>query len=117
MEQRSKTYIKIAVAILIVLGISGYSLYQARNLIKGPTLTITSPEDGTTVTDPLVHIVGKAGNVTYISLNDNQIYVDGTGAFKEDMLLSPGYNVWTLEAKDKFGRVVRKNIELVFKKS
>jgi hypothetical protein len=50
-------------------------------------------------------------------LNDRQIFVDKDGTFNEELLLSPGYNVWTIQAKDKFGRIVTKKIELVFIKS
>ena len=117
MTDRTKAYAKFFLLSIIVLGIVGYSLYQARNLIEGPKITLTSPSNGATITDPLVHIQGTAKNITFISINNNQIYVDNAGKFDEDLLASPGYNSWVLEARDKFGRTVRKNIELVFMKS
>ena len=115
-EQNGKTVIKILLSIFIVIGIAGYSLYQARNLINGPELAIASPLNGATVNNALVHIQGTAKNVSYISLNNRQIFVDNKGAFTEDLLLAPGYNVWELQAKDKFGRIVSKKIELVLDK-
>ncbi len=117
MDQRYKTYMKLGASLLIFVGIIGYSLYQARHLIEGPQITLTNPENGATLTDPLVHFSGSAQNITYISLNNQQIYVDGNGTFNEDLLLAPGYNDWRLEARDKFGRTTEKNIELIFKKS
>ncbi len=117
MQQDGKTIIKILIAILIITGIAGYSLYQGRNLIKGPELIITSPANGITVSDPIISINGSAKNISYISLNDRQIFVDKDGIFKEELLLASGYNVWKVEAKDKFGRVVSKKIEIILKKN
>jgi hypothetical protein len=100
---------------LIVVGIIGYSLFQARNLIRGPQLTLQYPRDGATLTEPLVTLKGVATNITFISLNNRQIFVDKNGEFIEQLLLSPGYNLWSIDVKDKFGRVVSKRIQLVYK--
>jgi hypothetical protein len=116
-EQSGRTVTKILLFVLIGIGIIGYSLYQARNLILGPELAITAPLNGATVENALVHITGTAKNVSYISLNNRQIFVDNKGTFNEDLLLAPGYNVWELQAKDKFGRVVSKKLELVLNKN
>jgi hypothetical protein len=115
--QDGKTVIKIALGVCLVLLVLGYIYYQSRNLINGPQITIAEPLNGSTVADPLVAIQGIAKNISYITLNDRQIYVDKDGAFKEELLLSPGYNLWKIEAKDKFGRVVSKRIELVLNKT
>lgn len=111
--QNGKTIIKISLIILVITVIIGYSYFQARNLIYGPQISIESPTNGATLANPLVAIKGIAKNISYISLNDRQIYVDKDGSFNEELLLSPGYNMWEIEAKDKFGRVVSKKIELV----
>ncbi len=112
-----KSIIRILVIIVIITGIAGYSLYQARNLISGPQISITQPINGSTVTDPVIAIKGTAHNISFISLNDRQIFVDKDGIFNEELLLASGYNVWKLEAKDKFGRIVSRKIELVLKKN
>ncbi len=116
-EQAGKTIVKAIFIALIVIAIAGYSYFQARNLIKGPQVSITSPSNGTTLGNPMVTVSGTAKNISFITLNNRQIFVDDNGNFKEDVLLSPGYNTWELQAKDKFGRVVTKNIELIFRKS
>jgi hypothetical protein len=116
-EHGGKAVIKVSVIVLIVTGIIGYSYYQSRNLIYGPQINLTSPATGATVTDPLIAIEGSVKNISFITLNDRQIFVDNEGKFKEELLLSPGYNVWQIEAKDKFGRIVNKKIELVLQGS
>ncbi|MDQ3077177.1 MAG: hypothetical protein M3Q63_03960 [bacterium] len=117
LPQNGKTLLKIVIIVIILTSIAGYSLYQSQNLIKGPQLTIEYPTNGATVDNPSIEIKGKAYNVAYISLNDRQIFIDKDGAFNEELLLGSGYNIWKLEAKDKFGRIVSKKIELVLKKS
>lgn len=112
-ERSGKSIIKTVTFIVALLAIVGYSLYQAQNIILGPQLSIESPFNGTTVNEPAVAVKGIARNVAYISLNDRQIFVDKDGLFNEELLLAPGYNVWKLEAKDKFGRIVSKRIEVI----
>lgn len=114
---KGKVLIKIAVIILLLGAISGYAFFQARNLIKGPELLVRTPTNGTTTTSSLISLSGTAKNISFISLNDRQIYVDKNGNFDEELILAPGYNVWTLQAKDKFGRIVTKKLELVFSKN
>ena len=112
-RQPGKIALRVVIVSLVVILIIGYSLFQARNLMRGPELYITSPTLGGTVHSPLVTIAGTADNISFITLNDRQIFVNSNGNFNEQLLLAPGYNVWTLSAKDKFGRIVSKKIELV----
>jgi hypothetical protein len=116
-ERGGKSIIRVVIIALIVTAIIGYSLFQSRNLIRGPQISLTSPETGSTLDTPLVAIKGMAHNISFITLNDRQIFVDNEGNFHEELLLSPGYNVWKIEAKDKFGRIVSKKIQLVLKET
>jgi len=95
--------------------IIGYSLYQSRNLRSGPQLNIVSPINGALSTTSTTQIQGVAKNITSISLNDRPIFVDEDGNFSENLLLSYGYNIIGISAKDKFGRSVSKRLELVYK--
>jgi hypothetical protein len=115
-EHQGKTIIKFVIIALIAVGIIGYALFQARNLINGPKVTISWPHNGATLNHDAVEVKGVAKNIAYITLNDRQIFVDNEGNFNEELLLAPGYNIWKVEAKDKFGRTVSKKIELVLNK-
>jgi hypothetical protein len=116
MERRNvKFTLKVATIVAAVLIIVGYSLFQAQNILKGPQINISEPEDGTMISQSLVSIVGTTKNVTSINLNNRPIFIDEQGRFKEDILLSYGYNVITVSAKDKFGRETEKRLHLVYK--
>jgi len=104
--------IKASIITAISLLILGYGLFQARNIINGPEINITTPKDGENVADPLVSITGSTTNITYISLDDRQIFIDKAGSFSEKLLVPPGYTIIKLEARDKFGRTTKKLIQL-----
>lgn len=106
-------WLKTGTILLIVLLIGSYSLFQARKIMTGPKISIASPHNGATVRDSLVFVQGVAENIKEISVNDKPIYVDEYGYFQEKLLLSPGYNIIKLKAKDKFGKEIQKEIENV----
>ncbi len=104
--------------VFFAIVIVGYGLFQARNLLMGPQIYLASPQNGATIThSPLVTIAGKASNISFISLNDRPIFVNEQGDFNEQLLLSPGYNTWTIMAKDTFGRTITKSFSLIFNKT
>lgn len=112
-----KNLIRYGSMALLALIIVSYSLYQARNLIAGPVITITSPSNGASFDHSRIEIEGIAKNVNVISVNDRPIFIDEQGHFKEIELLSPGDNIITLKAKDKFGRSTQRTLEIVYKTS
>lgn len=100
-----------ATAIALVVG---YSLFEARRFLEGPTLTIDIPENGAAVSSALIEVAGTAKNIVDIRLNDRKIFVDGNGHFSEDLLLSYGYTILTLKASDRFGHETTKTLELTY---
>lgn len=114
MNNDARFYIKTIGFIALFVVIIGYGIFTARHLIEGPLVTIDSPKNGDTVTSPLVEIDGSAENITYISLDDRQIFIDATGHFSEKLLLQPGYSIMKVYAKDRFGRTTTKTLGLVY---
>ena len=100
---------------MLFLIIATYSLFQAQKLIKGPIIEIYSPKNGSTYSQTLIEIEGRAKNIAYLNMNDRPIFTDKTGYFKEKFLLSPGYNVIKLDAKDKFKKYTEKRLEIILK--
>ena len=92
-----------------------YSLYQARFLILGPQVWIESHSDGEVVSDGVIVIGGRANNVSWISLNDRQIFTDEKGYWSEKLITSSGTSIMTLKARDRFGRETEKSVLIVLK--
>lgn len=64
---------------------------------------------------PLVEVVGNCPKATYLSLNGREIFIDKEGGFSEMISLLPGYQVITINAKDRFGNRDEKKIDLYYK--
>lgn len=115
MAYGAKIYLTIFIIILLVVGILGYTYYSTKDIIDGPQITIETPLNGATIDESLVKIVGSTKNISKITLNDRAIFIDEFGSIEENVLLSYGYNLLTLRAEDRFGRVIIKTLELVYK--
>lgn len=108
-----RQWLQIGAGVLFAGIILGYASFQFQDWLAGPTIQITSPQDGQTVTDPVVRLTGSAERIAYLRLNGRQIYTDPEGSFDEQLVLSEGYNIITLSAEDKFNRTTEKQLELL----
>ena len=99
-----------ALIILAVVLVLGYGLFEARKLIAGPEITITSPKDGTATSSVLVTIEGTAQNISFLTINDAPAYTDQSGHFVETLSPPAGYTVFTVAAVDRFGRRASKSV-------
>lgn len=115
MTQSAGTYIKIFLALALVVIIILYAYSKSADFLEGPTIIIQMPENGITVNHSPVEIKGIAEHISHITLNGRKIFVTEEGLFSEQLLLSLGYNIITLEARDRFDREVKKSLELVYK--
>ena len=106
---KPRSVILIGLSLLLI----AYTLYQARALILGPRIWITSPPDGQIVNDPVINIEGRAENISLITLNGRQIFTDETGRWSEKLIVSKGLSIMTVEAKDRFGRETKKTVRIV----
>lgn len=109
--------LKRFVIIFSVLLLVSYGIFNARNLIIGPTIEIFSPAENTETTENVITVKGKAQNVSFISLNEKPIFVDKEGKFSEKLLLSPGSNIIEIKAKDRFKKEILKTIKIYYKQS
>ncbi len=114
MKHNGIYYLKLYLLVFFGILVCGYSIFQAQKIIRGPRITVLSPLNGVTYTTPLIDIKGVAKNVSVLSLNDRPLYPDKNGNFFDRLLLLPGYNILKLEAKDRFGSVTKKKIEIIY---
>ncbi len=112
----TRKLLRIIAISLVLLFLFGYTAYEIQKIIYGPKIEITSPERSSSIsTSSLIEISGTAKNIKDISLNDRKIFTDEKGSFKEQLLLSYGYNSFKIKAVDKFGRDTEKIIEVIYK--
>lgn len=99
-------------AILIILG---YGALELRNVALGPNVEIIKPRNGEIFSESVATISGTTANIAFLTLNGRKIFADQDGNFREDIVLSPGYNVAVIVGKDKFGKSDTKKLELIYK--
>ncbi len=115
MNRNAISLLRTTILTTLALIILGYSIFQAQKIIVGPVIEIYSPENGVTYNQALIEIEGKVKNVSYLNLNDRPIFTDKNGHFSEKLLLSPGYNIIKLDARDKFKSYTEKRLEIILK--
>jgi hypothetical protein len=102
---------KIAL-VLFFLAVLGYAYYEARGLLFGPQITISTQLQE--VGQPYVVIQGRADRISSLTVDGMSIPVTEGGAFQEPYLLAPGDNHITFNARDTYGRTSEKVIEIVY---
>lgn len=107
---------RYAIGGIFVALIFGYALFRSWDLLVGPELIIKSPTNGEVSKNGIIQVTGEAERIASLYLNGRQIFTDEAGAFKETLLLLPGYNIIVVEAKDKFGRQAAERLALINQK-
>lgn len=98
-----RTIVKFSGLAIGLLLVFAYTLFQARFLISGPQILLTSSPNLRQNTQQ-VSLSGKTYNISRLWLNDRPIYTDAKGNFKETLVLENGYTIATLRAEDRYGR-------------
>lgn len=110
-EYLIKNINKIGILLFLVFMFS-YGIIESKPMIEGPKVTIKSPIYGETYKNQDLIIKGIAKNIKTISLNGRDIFLDKEGNFIEKLLMSPGYNIISIKAEDRFGKQISKKIEI-----
>ncbi len=111
---RVKKYAGIGAIAVLFLIIGLYAYHTTRALVNGAIITVSSVSDGATITEKTLEVAGTAKNAVLLALDDRAIPVSQNGGFSEKLVLSPGYNIISLKAEDRFGKKVSKEIRLVY---
>ncbi len=114
-RRQTKFYLKAIVIILFLITLFSYGAFEVWNYATGPKIIVSSPANGSAISESLINIEGKGLNINNITLNDRAIDMNEAGNFKEEILLSYGYNVLELKAYDRFGKETEQKLELVYK--
>jgi len=108
-DSRLVHFILLAFFVAVV----AYAFFEGRALLRGPTINV-SPRV-MEVSDSFVIVSGTAERITQLSLNGAPIAITEDGAFEEGYVLTPGYNLLILDARDKYGKTAQRSIEIFYK--
>jgi len=95
-----KTLVFTLLALVLI-----YGLWEARPLLIGPSLSVTSPTAGEVVQSGVLTILGTALRATTLTLDGAPLLADATnGHFAVTLAYGPGTSILTFVARDRFGR-------------
>lgn len=109
---RFSTFIRLFGGALLLISVTWYVQFQARNILEGPSIALTS-EYVPVQHERSVSLMGNTHNIVKLTLNGKEIHTDEAGAFAQTLVLPNGYTIMELTAQDRFGRttsVVRKYV-------
>jgi len=113
-ERIGKKILKIVLLSIFFIFIIIYAFFRSSELIFGVKIKNINITDGAKFEQSVIQVTGNAKNAVFISLNNREISIDKAGNFKEDIALISGYNIITLEAKDKFGHTDEKDYKIIY---
>ena len=90
--------------IVFVLFVLGYLFYQVYAINKPPFLEVFEPRDGARITSSSFVVQGKTEIGSTVTMNEQRIFVDSDGNFRQPVSLSPGEKVLTFVARNNFGK-------------
>ena len=108
-----RTLVQYCIAAVGLLLVLMFVIFQARYLIVGPRIVITTAPSGPQNVRT-IEIAGVAYNISRLWLNDRPIFTNATGNFKEAIVLENGYTITTLRAEDRYGRSTKVDTRLVY---
>jgi cytoskeletal protein RodZ len=90
--------------IIIFFGLLFYLGFQVKSVITPPFLELKEPVEGLKVVGTSVIVSGTTEVGAELTINNQEVLVDSTGNFNENLIISTGYNVLEVIARNKFGR-------------
>lgn len=101
------TIFRRAVVLLIValvLGLLGYRVIEMRT---PPTLSVATPADELATSSRVITISGQTDPGATVLINGSALAPDAGGSFTADIVLSPGVNTLTIEARRRHSGTAR----------
>ena len=101
-QWRTRFFVVGMISSVVLMG--SYFIYQMRDWIFLPELTVQEPADGATFWGPAVIIQGITTPGTRLTVEGVEAYSGKNGEFRVDLLLPNGFHVIDIVAENRFGR-------------
>jgi len=101
----------------VVVSVLGYYfIHQINSFNSKPYLFIDSPSVDEVVQEKELTVSGKTETDAVLRINGQEISVNPDGNFSQKITLAPGRNVLVVEAKNRFSRTDKREINIVYEK-
>ena len=99
-------------AILITCIVFGYGIFVGHRLLEGPTVSITQPKDGETITTRRFVLTGTSANISSVEIAGIPVLHHQDGSFSQEYHTPEGYVEIVVTAKNHFGATVSDRISI-----
>lgn len=115
LNSRTETirFTKTIITVVLILLITSFVFYRSLNYLKGPSIEINYPQNGSLIKTKNIQIIGNAQRINKITLNGYPISIDEQGNWKENLIIFNGLNKITIYAEDQFGRSINKQLDII----
>lgn len=94
-----------SLAAIVIFFIAGYFFYQLHFLLSPPSLVLQEPAQTDFMTsESLAVFKGQTDPGAKLTINGQQSYIDKDGKFEQTIGLTPGLNIISIEATNRFGK-------------
>jgi len=97
---------------LVMVGVLLFSMYAFRFLIQGPQIDIAAYP--ATVQQNYIDISLQSSNTQEIVISGNQVTPLLDGSVRYRQYLQPGNNVIVLQARDRYGSLIERQVEVLY---
>lgn len=92
----------------------GFLLFQVRGSIIPPSLSISSPKKGSTVTRDIT-VSGKTDSNAAVTVNGESVFVNSNGEFSKRLNLFPGKTTIIVKSKSRLGKETTRSTDVTVK--
>lgn len=105
-----------SVVLSLIIIFFAYLWIEYRFLVGGPFLEVLQPVDQFSTNAPVVEVNGRTDPEAKVSINDQEIGVDVTGKFSQEIKLTDNMNTIEISAISKSGKVTKVEKTVFLKK-
>lgn len=98
-------------AALLFLCVVSYGLFEGRWMVLGPEITITS--NTAPIASSTYILSGTTFHATSLTVNGATIFITPDGHFSDIYALTPGANLFAIDARDRYGHSVHTMIMIM----
>lgn len=110
----AQTVLSLAVAVIVV-GLLSYVWFQVKSFAAAPELEIKNPENEIVISMEEILIEGKTDSGASLFINNQPVFIDGEGLFKQNVKLVSGLNKIEIIAKNKAEKETKKLVQVLVK--
>lgn len=98
---------------IVIISAMAYGLWEARAIIEGPSLSLSSPTQGAVSGNGFVTVSGDVARINALAINGLAVLPDANGHFTKTFVFPRGEDILQVTVTDQFGRSVTKRRDII----